>query len=78
MADPKIYIRRSAAPGKVPTDSQLSLGELAVNTRDGRLYLKRDQTAVGLGSTVIAVNPWEVGVGTNSYNTFFTSGDVGI
>jgi hypothetical protein len=78
MADPKIYIRRSAAPGKVPTDSQLSLGELAVNTRDGKLYLKQDQTAVGLGSTVVAVNPWSVGVGTNSYNTYFDVGSVGI
>ena len=78
MADPKIYIRRSASPNKVPTDTQLSLGELAVNTRDGKLYLKQDQTAVGLGSTVIAVNPWSVGVGTLAYNTYFTSGNVGV
>lgn len=78
MADPKIYIRRSAAPGKVPTDSQLSLGELAVNTRDGKLYLKKDETAVGLGSTVVAVNPWSVGIGTTTYDTFFNSGNVGI
>ena len=78
MADPKIYIRRSATPNKVPTDSQLSLGELAVNTRDGKLYLKKDETAVGLGSTVVAVNPWSVGVGTVSYDTYFTSGNVGI
>lgn len=78
MADPKIYIRRSATPNKVPTDSQLSPGELAVNTRDGKLYLKKDETAVGLGSTVVAVNPWSVGVGTVSYDTYFTSGSVGI
>ena len=78
MADPKIYIRRSASPSKVPTNNQLDLGELAVNTRDGKLYLKQDQTAVGLGSTVVAVNPWSVGVGTNSYNTYFDVGSVGI
>ena len=29
-------------PGKVPTTAQVDLGELAINTRDGKLFLKRD------------------------------------
>lgn len=37
-----IQLKRSAVAGKVPTTAQLSLGELAVNTRDGRLFLKKD------------------------------------
>ena len=78
MADPKIIIRRSATPNKVPTESQLSLGELAINTYDGKLYLEQDQTSTGLGVTVIAVNPWGVGVGSTAYNTYFTSGNVGL
>jgi len=78
MADPKIIIRRSATPNKVPTESQLSLGELAINTYDGKLYLEQDQTSTGLGVTVIAVNPWSVGVGSTAYNTYFTSGNVGV
>lgn len=37
-----VKMKRSALQGKVPTTTQLELGELAVNTYDGRLFLKRD------------------------------------
>jgi hypothetical protein len=37
-----IRLKRSGAAGKVPTTVQLDLGELAINTFDGRLFLKRD------------------------------------
>jgi hypothetical protein len=37
-----IRIRRSAVPGKVPTVGDIQLGELAVNTYDGKAFLKRD------------------------------------
>lgn len=36
-----ILLKRSAIATKVPTTAQLDLGELAVNTRDGKLFLKR-------------------------------------
>ena len=36
-----IILKRSALQGKVPTTSSLSLGELAVNTYDGKIYLNR-------------------------------------
>ena len=36
-----IRMKRSAIATKVPTTAQLDLGELAVNTRDGKLFLKR-------------------------------------
>ena len=78
MADPKIRIRRSATPNKVPDTSQLQLGELAINTFDGKLYLEQDQTSASGIVTVIAVNPWSVGVGSTAYDTYFTAGDVGI
>lgn len=38
-----IKLRRSSVPGKSPTTDQLDLGELAINTYDGDIYLKRDQ-----------------------------------
>lgn len=38
----KIELKRSAIPGKVPTTAQLDLGELAINTYDGKVYLKQD------------------------------------
>jgi hypothetical protein len=37
-----IVLKRSATPGKVPTTSQLSLGEIAINTHDGLIYIKKD------------------------------------
>jgi len=75
MADPKIRIKRSSVAGKIPTPDQVPLGELALNTYDGKLFASKN---VGIGTTVIAVNPWSVGVGTDSYNTYFTEGSVGI
>jgi len=38
----KIQVKRSAVPSKVPTTSDLDLGELAINTYDGIVYLKKD------------------------------------
>jgi hypothetical protein len=47
-----IRLKRSSVPGRVPTVSQLDLGELALNTNDGKLYLKQD---VGGIQSVITV-----------------------
>ena len=41
----KIVIKRSNVPAKVPTTAQLDLGELALNTYDGKLYLKKNDGA---------------------------------
>ena len=41
-----IKIKRSSVAGKSPTTSQLSLGELAVNTTDGKVYLKKEVSGV--------------------------------
>jgi hypothetical protein len=75
MADPKIRIKRSAVEGKIPTSDQVPLGEIALNTYDGYLYASKN---VGIGTTVITINPFRVGAGTDSYDAYFTSGNVGI
>ena len=36
-----IKLRRSAVPGNVPTIAQLELGEIAINTNDGKIYFKK-------------------------------------
>jgi hypothetical protein len=41
-----IKSKRSAIPGRVPTIDQLELGELALNTFDGRLFLKKNADGV--------------------------------
>jgi hypothetical protein len=51
-----VIIKRSAVPGKVPTTGDLQLGELAINTYDGKLYTAKDNGT----STVI-----EIGNGPN-------------
>ena len=38
----KILLRRSNLAGKVPTTASIDLGELAINTTDGRAFLKKD------------------------------------
>lgn len=37
-----VKLKRSAVPGKVPTTTDLDLGELGINTYDGKVYLKQD------------------------------------
>lgn len=41
MSTPLI-LKRSAVPGRVPTTGDLQLGELGLNTYDGRLYTRKD------------------------------------
>ena len=75
MADPIIKIKRSAVAGKIPSTSDLNLGELALNTYDGHLYTTKN---IGVGNTVIVVNAFRVGSGTDAYDAYFTQGNVGI
>ena len=37
-----IKVKRSSVAGKVPTTGDLELGEIAVNTYDGKMYIKKD------------------------------------
>ena len=54
-----IKLRRSATAGAIPTTSNLDLGELALNTNDGKLYMK---TTEGSLDSVI-----QIGSSTDSY-----------
>ena len=62
MANPKTKFKRSAVEGKRPDVNALELGEIAVNTYDGRIYLKRDTSGAGIDGVKL-VNPqdrdWE-------------------
>ena len=41
-----IKFKRSSVEGKVPTTEQLDFGELAINTYDGEIYLKRNKDSL--------------------------------
>ena len=62
MANPKIKIKRSSVAGKVPHyPSTLDLGEFAINTVDGKVFIAAGQAGVGVGTTVR-----EVGLSTEN------------
>lgn len=44
----KLLIKRSSVASKVPTTGDLELGELAINTYDGKLYLKKDNGSASI------------------------------
>jgi hypothetical protein len=48
-----IKLKRSAIAGNAPTTSQLELGEIALNTHDGKIFIKKDdgsQSIVDVGN----------------------------
>ena len=74
-----VLLRRSNLAAKVPTTDQLQLGELGVNTNDGRVFLKKDN---GVDVTIeqIVVTGAEVTgsiniLGTGSFGQLEINGD---
>lgn len=64
----RIKLRRSAVQSAVPTTAQIELGELALNTYDGKLYTKKDD---GTASIV------EIGGGSSGVSSF-SAGSTGL
>jgi hypothetical protein len=73
MSDPNIRIKRSSVPGKRPEISQVEMGELALNTNDGRLFTRKYN--VGIGSTVTLLNVFTENIGGGAY---YNDGNIGI
>jgi len=55
MANPIIKIKRSSVEGKQPGVADLPLGELALNTYDGRLYVSKS-TDSGVSTSIVNVS----------------------
>jgi trimeric autotransporter adhesin len=68
-----VKFKRSAIEGKRPSISQLELGELALNTNDGRVFTRKYN--VGIGSTVTLLNVWTENIGGGAY---YTEGNIGV
>lgn len=60
-----LKVKRSAVAGRVPTTTDIALGELAINTTDGKLYLKKSVSGVESIVDVTAA----LGAGVVSFNT---------
>ena len=61
-----IKLRRSATAGAEPTTSQLELGEVAINTYDGKMYIKK---SVGGTESIVEISL----VGTSNFCTSFST-----
>jgi len=68
MSISTIRLKRSNTPNKIPTLSQLQLGELAINTYDAELYAIRSR--IGFGSDVV-----RVGAGATVTNIIYVTKD---
>jgi hypothetical protein len=54
MPDPIIRFKRSSIPGKKPAIEQLPSGEIALNTHDGEIYIRRERS--GVGTDIVSVS----------------------
>lgn len=58
-----VKLKQSSVAGKVPTTAQLALGELAVNTYDGKLFMKKN-----VGGTESVVDLTAAASGVSSFS----------
>ena len=79
MATP-IKFKRSAVANKRPTIDIIGLGELALNTYDGKLFTEQDTGGVGIGTTTTMINPWSENYGGASiyYNNLVGIGKTNV
>ena len=66
-----IKLKRSAVTGNVPTTAQLELGEVAINTYDGKLFIKKDDGT----ASVIEVGSAPAGYNNTNWDTAYGWGD---
>ncbi len=76
-----IILKRSATPGNVPTTAQLELGEIAINTYDGKVFIKKSVsgtasvvevgavTSVNTLTGAVVLDTDDVSEGSNQYFT---------
>ena len=78
----QIILKRSSTPGKAPLAAQLALGEIAINTYDGRIYIKKDDGVPAVveigGVTTVNTQGGDVVLGTGDVaetgsNQYFTT-----
>jgi len=50
-----IILKRSAVPGRVPDTGSINLGEVAINTHDGKLYFKKSGSVESV-ETIVTTN----------------------
>lgn len=76
-----IILKRSALSGKVPTTESLEIGEIAINTYDGKVYLKRSGSIESI-QTILTTDSTTTGsiylTGTGSFGELIVSQDLNV
>jgi hypothetical protein len=57
----QVKLRRSSVAGNKPTTSQLELGELAINTNDGKLYFEKSSSLGESIQELVVTDAWNTG-----------------
>lgn len=79
MANTVFKLRRSTVAGKVPNTSTLSIGELALNLTDQKLFSSDGSNIFELGSNVTSQYVYStISVGNSSVNTTINSTSINV
>ena len=76
-----IVLRRSAQPGKIPDTGSLNLGELAINTYDGKLFFAKSGSIQSIEQIVTTntITSGSINIsGTGSFGELIVTNDVQI
>ena len=69
-----IKLKRSSTSGRIPTTSDLALGEVAINTYDGKMYIKKN---VGGTESIVEIGG-SSGTVTDAFKTIAVSGQTSV
>ena len=69
-----VKLKRSNTADAVPTTSQLASGELAMNTRDGKIYMRKYIDGTNANDTI--VDPVDAAAASSHTHTGATADDV--
>ena len=75
MSINKLKLKRSAVLGRIPTTASLDLGELAINTIDGKIYFKQDSGSLQRILELTTTSGSQLSAsyaGTSSFSSNFT------
>ena len=76
-----IVLRRSAQPGKIPVTGSLNLGEVAINTYDGKLFFAKSGSIQSI-EQIVTTNSITSGsiniIGTGSFSELIVARDIDV
>jgi len=74
-----VKIKRSSVQGKAPTISDIQAGEIALNTRDGKLFSSDGTKVFEVGANVhsLQVGTGSISIGNNAYTLPTSDGTAG-